>query len=315
VRIHAVTTQPQFLRHVRPIFEELPAELQGEVLTGAEGHHPRVGRFPPDDVFIVGGFGSIAACGDRAVVYVEHGAGQSYLGARSRHRESYPGGEHPPNVIAYVCPNERVARAWHGRPAIAVGCPALDGIESRALGADAVVFTFHWDAPLVCPEARSARPHYLAHLHEMVSWVRDTTKGRAYPLGHWHPRDRWAEGIWRNLRVPTEPDPDRALEQAALVIACNTSFAYEAAALGIPTVALNAPWYRRDVHHGLRFWDHPPGLMVDDADELMALPVDDWINDPLNRTVGHAAARRAYSMPVGSGGAALAAQFIVEVAT
>ena len=209
LQIHGVATQPQFLRHLRPIFEALPEDLQGHMLTGADGHHPRVKRFPPDDVFMVGGYGSVAACGDRRVVYVEHGAGQSYQGARSRHAESYPGGTHPPNVVAYICPNERVARSWHGRPAIAVGCPALDDVEPGALGADAVVFTFHWDAPLVCPEARSARPHYMEHLHEMVRWVRDTTKGRAYPLGHWHPRDPWAEGIWRNLRVPgrTRPRP------------------------------------------------------------------------------------------------------------
>ena len=314
MRIHAVTTQPQFWRHLRPIFEELPAELQGEVLTGPDGHHPRVRRFPPDDVFMVGGFGSVAACGDRRVIYVEHGAGQSYLGAHSRHRESYPGGQHPPNVVGYICPNDRVAESW-GRPAIAVGCPALDEIEAKAMGADAVVFTFHWDAPLVCQEARSARPHYLAHLHQMVAWVRETSRGRAYPLGHWHPRDRWAEGIWRNLRVLTEPDPDRALEQAALVIADNTSLLYEAAALGIPTVVLNAPWYRRDVEHGLRFWSHVPGLMVDDAYELIRRPVDDWIEDDEGRALGERAARYAYALPPGAGGGAVAAAFICEVVT
>jgi hypothetical protein len=292
------------------VFQALPEVLQGEVMTGARGVHPRVERFARDDVFLVAAAGSIAACKDRRVIYVEHGAGQSYVGGR--HAASYPGGDHPANVIGYVCPSEQVALSWRGRPAVAVGCPALDPLATAGRG-EAVVFTFHWDAPLVCPEARSARSHYLDHLHEMVTWARETGRSRGDVIGTWHPRDRMAAGIWRSLRVPAEPDPDRVLRQAALVIADNTSLTYEAAALGIPTIALNAPWYRRDVDHGLRFWSHVPGLQVDDAYELIARPALEWITDERTPLLGKRAARRAYALPPNSGGAAIAAGFITDL--
>jgi hypothetical protein len=241
------------------------------------------------------------------VIYVEHGAGQTYKMVKPRIAAHYPGGPHPDNVIGYICPNEIVAKSWD-RPAVAVGCPALDGAEP-GVGRH-VVITFHWDAPAVCPEARSARPHYIEDLHCLIPWVNDAGLEL---LGHAHPRDTVAKGIWRKLGVPFEPDPDVALHKASLVIADNTSFAYEAANLEIPNVALNAPWYRRDVEHGLRFWEHPPGLMVDDIWGILAHDVDHFLWDSENRWVREAAAERAYSHRPDTGGTDLAVEFVMDL--
>ena len=305
VRVHAVCSQPQFYRHVRPVYEALPQDLRGGVIRDPRG---RTGDLPADDIILVGGFGNIASARGRRVVYVEHGAGQTYSDLRPKVRGNYPGGIHTPNVIGYISPNPHVADLWD-RPSVVVGCPAVDDLHVGLV--NNVVITFHWDAVLVSPEARSAHPHYLEHLHEIIQWVRESTWLK--PLGHWHPRDIKARVWWEHLGVETEADPDRALEGAALVIADNTSFGYEAALLGIPNIALNAPWYRRDVDHGLRFWDHPPGLMVDDADQLMSRPVEAWIDDPVNRTIRDAAARRAYGLPHGGGGAVVGAKFISDL--
>jgi hypothetical protein len=72
-----------------------------------------------------------------------------------------------------------------------------------------------------------------------------------------------------------------------MLIADNTSMLYEFAYLGRPTAVLNAPWYRREASHGLRFWDAIPGQMFDDPHQ--ALDFDfasyyferDWV-DPMN---------------------------------
>lgn len=307
MKIHVLSTQTQFSRHIKPIFSALPRELQGEWI----GHEPsRVRRLPKDDVYLVGGGGSIEDARGARVIYVEHGAGQTYTGLKARHRPHYSGGVHTPNVIGYVCPSKTVADRWHGRPAVVVGCPAVDGLK-RAQNADRVVITFHWDAPHVSPEARTARPHYARHLREIVRWIEATG---LKVLGHWHPRDAVkAKMIWEHIGVDMEPDVDRALERARFVIADNTSFHYEAAHLGIPGISLNAPWYRKHVNHGLRFWESPPGIQVDDPDELLTQRLDLLMASNEAEAAAYFASNAAYGLPHGGEGAKTASRFITDL--
>ena len=308
MKVNVLTTQPQFWRHIKPIFEALPVELRGEII----GHEPsKVRRLPKDDVFLVGGAGSIDDARGARVIYVEHGAGQTYKGLKPRHAQHYSGGLHAPNVIGYICPSQRVADAWK-RPAVVVGCPAVDHLKRSSI-ADRVVITFHWDAPHVSPEARSARPHYVRHLHEIVQWVRSTSFAQDV-LGHWHPRDApRAKMIWERLGVEMEPDADTALQRARLVIADNTSFAYEAAHMGIHNISLNAPWYRRNVEHGLRFWEAPPGHQVDDVDDLLSSACTSLLGDPRLTEIAKIASECAYGIPHGGNGAKLASEFIQDL--
>jgi CDP-glycerol glycerophosphotransferase (TagB/SpsB family) len=59
------------------------------------------------------------------------------------------------------------------------------------------------------------------------------------------------------------------LNRADLYIIDNSSTAYEFAAAGRPVVLMNAPSYRKDISHGIRFWDYLVGPTVDSPRELL----------------------------------------------
>lgn len=300
MKIHMAARFRHYRRHVEAVWKHLPLELQGQVLMGQ-----RVSgrQLPVGDIVMVGGWWDISAFPKQKIIYVEHGAGQSYRGDESAAgHPAYHGGEHPERVIGYISPNQRVADSW-GRPAFAAGCPALDVHANRiSRHRRTVAITFHWDARRVCPEAWSAREHWLDDLHSLVNLMRTDFE----VIGTWHPRDAHGRQIWKFLNVEAVGDTDEVLERAGVLVADNTSLQYEAAALGIPNVVLNAPWYRRDVEHGLRFWDHVPGQMVDDIEQFAAIDMLKYARDENAKRVARSAAEYAYARPPGGNGEAAA---------
>jgi CDP-glycerol glycerophosphotransferase (TagB/SpsB family) len=59
---------------------------------------------------------------------------------------------------------------------------------------------------------------------------------------------------------------------------CDTSSTiYEFASLDRPVIVLNSPLYRKDIKHGLRFWDNIPGIMIDNPWELPSA-IDEAVN-------------------------------------
>lgn len=79
----------------------------------------------------------------------------------------------------------------------------------------------------------------------------------------------WFRTFWPRLKVPFLLSFDEVLEQADLYVTDNSSTLMEFASTSRPVLVLNAPWYRRDVHHGLRFWDAIPGMQVDEPGDLL----------------------------------------------
>lgn len=293
MRIHLLASTRQYLRHCHAIWKHIDPSLQGEVLTHRGANTKRL---PKDDVVMVGGYYDIASAPFQRIIYVEHGAGQAYNGDdRTARHVCYHGSDHPARVIGYVSPNQRVADSWN-RPAYAAGAPALDELPMRANRSRfsrVAAITFHFDArgAFVAPEAWSARPHYEDMLHAMVTALR---LDGFEVLGTWHPKDPVGHKVWRNLQVEATSDPDEVLRKATLLVADNTSLLYEAAYLGIPSVVLNAPWYRRDVEHGLRFWDHVPGKVVEDAYEFCAMNFWKYPDEPSARHAAVSSALYAY---------------------
>lgn len=290
MKVHLFATERHYERHVRAVWRHLPDELRGLEITGRAATERSI---PGHDYFMIGGFNDIDRVQRHRIIYVEHGAGQSYNGAgvhRLTEAYAHANSTHPQRVMAYISPRLSMAEAW-GRPAFAAGVPALDGHVRTKRWLTKAAITFHWDARIGVPEARSARGHWIDHLHSIVQWLRDYD---FEVIGHRHPRDRDAPQIWENLGVRYEPDVDQVLREASLVIADNTSVMYEAAALEIPVLALNAPWYRRNVDHGLRFWEAVPGMAIDDIDELVRLDPVRYVDSDVAKTLGKAAAIAAY---------------------
>lgn len=237
------------------------------------------------------------------VIYLEHGAGQTYDGDKSSARNPcYSGGAGLGRVVLFLCPSETVADRWRAQysaPAVAVGCPKLDAWHARLVapsrsdgelpvspaasrGADGdgdprvgppsdrpatVAVTFHWRCPLV-PEAMSAWAHYDRALTDLARWARESG---VRLLGHGHPRiASHLERRWRSLEIPHTRRLSDVFDHADVLIGDNTSALPEFASLGRPVLWLNAPWFRRDVEHGGRFWCWPRGqISVDGPGDLI----------------------------------------------
>lgn len=279
MRIDLYASRPHYASHLLPVWQALPKHLRGRVY-GPDPTQWWVRDAPPSTpdpttTTMIAGFADLQALrGQGPYIYVEHGAGQHYPGdPLAVNDPSYSGGAGHEDVDLYICPSETVARRWEARypgvDAVAVGCPVLDAWHSgdRPFMPEpkpTIAITFHWDCWLV-PETRSAFRHYEAGIGPCVAAWR--AEGFAV-VGHGHPRVSDALGpVWAEHGVPVV-NLGWVYDHADILVADNTSVMYEFASLGRDVVALNAPWYRRTVNHGLRFWSHVPGYQADDVDQL-----------------------------------------------
>jgi len=194
----------------------------------------------------------------RLVVYSEHGAGQGYAQADGTPigSGSYVGAIDRAGVVAVLVPGrlsaERHRRSHPTIPAFEVGVPKLDELHrepSRRVGDKPVVaVSFHWECR-VCPETRSAFRHYRQGLKRL---------SQSFELiGHGHPRGMAQfRRHYKQVGIEVVEDFNEVIERADVYCVDNSSTLYEWASLGRPVVVMNAPWYRKKLEHGLRFWSH-----------------------------------------------------------
>ena len=282
MKIDVSASQPHYLDHMLPIFEVLPERLKGTIhALETPCRQPYRGR-----IAMVAGWVDVQRLRNMSpMIYVEHGAGQAYLGdPKTATLPGYSGGgSRHSGIIGYVCPSDMVAERWRPAPAVAAGCPKMDawiGVEPRV--AHSVCFAWHWDAGRnsLSPEMRSAWEPYRESLPAIVDrWTREGV----VVFGHAHPRWGGALDVAMDAAGMTVLDSDsEVFANVAHLFVDNSSLGYEFALLGRPVTWLNAPWYRRHVEHGLRFWSLIPGLQVSEpADLLSHTPdelrgIDEW---------------------------------------
>ena len=310
-----VWSERHYRDHMQPIFDALPEFLRGNVLTRAEpgcAVRPPMGR-----VALVAGYQDVNPLRSQCpMIYVEHGAGQTYADASHDPAYSGSGGYLHTGVIGFISPNELVAQRWKSAPAVAVGCPKMDQWRNTPAPTEpAICFTWHWEGTIV-PETRSAFAHYEAHLAEIVAHYR-LMGFRVY--GHEHPKWRGViNRVWEQHGVEVLHSDVEVFTKASILMVDNSSLAYEFASLGRPVVSLNAPWYRRDVEHGQRFWQYVPGIEINFPEELMSLNPWDLIHDTtigkLGKFLGQQATDFTYAKPGnGQTSSEFAAQWITDL--
>lgn len=286
-----VASERHYVDHLAPLWHALPPDGRGPFWCSTRQAYDRAtARGVPAERWRPGGralkaarrYGHVAVAGwgdtrlltwRPRLVLCEHGAGQSYTGTAAGHPH-YAGGRQRDRVDVFLCPswpahraNEAVARP--GQRVVMVGPMRLDPWLGRPRqardpdGPPTVAVSFHWNCNLV-PETRWAFPHYA----DAVETLADDTGMTV--VGHAHPR-AWPtlRAFYEKVGIPAWPDFDTVLDSADVYVCDNSSTLYEFAATGRPVVVLNAPWYRRDVRHGLRFWEYADvGVNVSSPAEL-----------------------------------------------
>ena len=271
MKVDVVASMPHYRAHMLPIFEKLPPEMQGTV-------HPfRTKPLPPQPgrVAMVASWQDVRFLRDvTPMIYVEHGAGQTYGGDPTTALQpgySGSGGHRHHGVIGFIAPSQTVADRWVTAPSVAVGCPKLDQYHGTfPLSIKSVCFAFHWDSGLA-PETRSAFAHYQPTLPRIVDSFRSQGFG---VYGHAHPKwDGALDDQMRAAGINAILDNDRSVfHTASILIVDNSSLGAEFMALGRPVIWLNAPWYRRDINHGGRFWNWTAGIpTINDPEALLAV--------------------------------------------
>jgi hypothetical protein len=331
--IDAVAMEPQFVDHLAPVWRSLPDRGRFLVEPSLVDYARRRGveatpieRPPFNPAYpkprhdgppcLVASYGDIKGArrlGYGPFVFLEHGAGQSYAGGRGNQARngSYAGGADRDDVHLYLVPNETCATRWReaypkARVEI-VGCPKLETLPRRDPdGETTVALAFHWPAQGISPEAGNALGRFGPVIGAFAK--------RFHVIGHAHPKGDWPQRMaheYRRWGIEFVPDFEDVCRRADVYVCDNSSTLFEFAATGRPVVVLNALEYRKNVNHGLRFWDAADvGIQVDDP-ALLGDAVQEALQDAPERQAAREAALDIVYQPR-AGGAALAAAAITD---
>jgi len=276
IDVHA--RERHFVDHLAPVWRAIPEALRGDFMVPRELSWrleelgiPRAKPGAGDRPTLIASYGdlkAVRALGRERIALLQHGIGQSYGAAigKSKDGPSYSGGRDNHDVSLFLCPNEHSASRWRtaypGARVEIVGCPKLDDLPRKPERSTppVVAFTFHWDAHVV----NETRSGFLQFRPAIVA-----AKRRWTILGHGHPRlleDRLAGAarFYARNGIEATASFEEVCRRADVLVFDNTSSGYEFAATGRPVVVLDAIPYRRQIRHGLRFWEAADvGVRVD----------------------------------------------------
>jgi CDP-glycerol glycerophosphotransferase (TagB/SpsB family) len=86
--------------------------------------------------------------------------------------------------------------------------------------------------------------------------------------------------FYRDLGIEVVRDFSEVMQSADIYVNDCSSTMYEFLVTGKPVIILNAPWFRRDVRWGIRFWDYTDiGIQVNEPGELLPA-IDRTLDSP-----------------------------------
>lgn len=285
-QIDFLASQAHYLDHIAPIWDALPSTSRGTFwvpnplldharqqlkhdlcLFGYESNLDTFGMNP----ILVAGYGDMmhahAISPERKIIMMEHGIGHSFGTA------PYPNGPGKRDWVSlFLPPNQYTAdkiRSVRGTPCKVIGTPKLDWVpgaispQQSPHNPPTIAVGFHHGTPRrPIPEAGSAFEHYRDVLPELNKRYR--------LLSYSHPLSEAVHRpVYENLGIPHTSDFKRVMLEADVCINDLSSVLYEFLTTGKPVVVLNAPWFRRDRHFGIRFWDYSDvGINVERPEDL-----------------------------------------------
>lgn len=205
----------------------------------------------------------------RPIILMEHGVGLT----PAQDHAGYAGGTGMRRQADLtLAPNEfirrKTAKAIPGAAQVVVGTPKLDWVSGAKfqVGRKPVVcISFHWNGEKVSREAGNAFLHYRDVLDELANQPDFTL------IGHGHPKYIWfLEQEYQARGIEVVRDFEEVMKRADVYVNDCSSTLYEFCVTGKAVVIMNAPWFRRDVNLGIRFWEYTDiGPMVDEPKELL----------------------------------------------
>ncbi|MEE9178798.1 MAG: hypothetical protein V3U46_10260 [Acidimicrobiia bacterium] len=261
IRIDAFASQPHYFDHLKPIWDALDAEGTLFVGPGAGRPGERVAALMPNGVpTIVAGYPDLKRIRGRPAIFVEHGIGENY----GEYHSHYSGGSGRETIKLFLCPNEHVAEAnrRYAVPSVVVGSPWTESLPKRqieVLERPKVVVSFHWDCR-VFAQTKTALYHYQPFFS---SW-RDLDI-----MGHAHPRiASRAERLFAAAGIGFIREFRDVVSWADVYAVDNSSTLFEAKAVGLDVVVLDAPHYPPE-DTGFRFWKYADiGPRIQTGDQL-----------------------------------------------
>jgi CDP-glycerol:poly(glycerophosphate) glycerophosphotransferase len=279
-----------YIDHLAPIWNALPPERRGQFHTTVDlvdytrqelnaANVIEVDGYTPsgDSPILCAAYGDMSRAArnpGRRIITIEHGTGHGFGTAAypnaTKGRRDLVDLALMPN--AYTADLSRSVRSTHCE---VIGTPKMDEWSEAAIAREprynpldnplVIAIAFHWgDRHANPPESGSAFEHYQSILPRLAK--------RYHVIAHGHPLASPAvRQIFEQAGIEWVSNLREVFSRADILINDLSSILYEFIVTGKPVIVLNAPWFRREVNWGIRFWDYSDvGINVEGPGELFS---------------------------------------------